>query len=219
MDFTKSLLVVSVLTIATPAFAEDAPTAASPSTTSTASDADVGHRGPRYKASFTYLTSRATTKDYRSFKSSATDDSGATTEGSSLPDLNYLSTRLSISPWTKHTFSVGALQSLDSESTRTISGPSGDARTLPSSIFSARYGYRLSEHFSLGAGQTYVKGRKFSDTTTNLSYRSNGFDEQGLGHRAGLSLSIPTTERSHNDHLITRATARTSLSWTAGRWT
>ena len=172
-----------------------------------------------HKASLTYLTSRAAGHDFRSFRNSATDDSGATTEGSSLPNLNYLSARLSVSPWAKHTFSVGALESIDSEAVRTVVGPNGDARTLPSTIWSARYGYRFTDHLSASAGQTYVTGRKFSDPTTGLNYRSNGFDEQGLGQRAGLSLSLPTTERSHNEQLITQATVRSSLSYMAGRWT
>jgi hypothetical protein len=176
-------------------------------------------RGPRYKASFSYLTSRSASTDFRSFRSSATDDSGQVTEGSALPNMNYLSTRLSISPWRRHTFSIGDLQSLDSDAHRTIQSPGGgQGHVLPASIWSARYGFRINDYWNAGISETFVQGRKWSDPMAGLNFRSTRIDEQGLANRLGLNLSIPTTEHSHNDHLITRATARTSIAYVAGPW-
>jgi hypothetical protein len=189
---------------------------APPEGTSTASE-EPGHR-LHYQARITYQTSRATGHDFRSFRSSATDESGATTVNSSLPDLNYLSARLSVNPWRKHTLSLGALQSLDPAHARTVSGPNGHGFALPGSIFMGHYGYKLSRSFSIGAGQTYVAGRRFSDPKLSLSYRNSPVDE-GWGTHLGLGLSVPTSERSRNDQLITQATLRGALSFTAGRWT
>ena len=220
----KSLPLLALTALALPLVASAAdsvtsPVAQLPTGTSTSLVGDPP-RGPRYKASFTYLTSRSASSDFRSFRGSATDDSGQLTEGSALPNMNYLSSRLSYSPWNRHTFSGGDLQSLDSASKRTVLRPDGSGGfPMPSSIWSLRYGYRINDHFNAGLSETYVQGRKFSDPMAGLTYRSNRFDEQGLAHRVGLNLSVPTTERSHNDQLITRATLRTSLAYVAGPWT
>lgn len=216
-------LALTVCVVAAPALAADNVTAPTeppvPTAISIAPDSSAPPRGPRYRATFSYLTSRSASTDFRSFRSSATDDSGAVTEGSALPNMNYFSTRLSVSPWQRHTFSVGDLQSLDSDSHRSIMRPGGGGSfTLPASIWSVRYGYRINDHWNAGLSETYVQGRGYSDPMAGLNFRSNRFEDQGLAHRLGLNLSVPTTEHSHNDRLITRATIRTSLAWAAGPW-
>lgn len=218
MEQKKISVLWLALLAAAPAWAAGQP-ADGTSTSAPGEAASEGRRGLRYQARLSYITSRTAGHDYRSFRSSATDDTGSVNEGSSLPNLNYMSARLGVSPWERHTFSGGVLQSLDSASSRTVSGPRGSDRTLPSSIFSLRYSYRLNRQFTFGAGQTYVANRKFSDPSLSLNYRGRTAEEQGWAPRAGIGLTIPSTERSHNDQLITRATLRSGLSYAAGPWT
>jgi len=171
-------IALSACAFSVAAFAADgapatADQASPPSATTLSSEARGPARAPRYKASFSLLTSRSASNDLRSFRSSATDDSGAVTEGSALPNMSYLSSRLSVSPWPRHTFSLGDLQSLDSASHRTVLHPGGGGFPLPSSIWSVRYGYRMNDHWNVGLAETYVQGRKYSDPMIGLNFRTS----------------------------------------------
>jgi len=198
--------------------AEDATRSAEAGTLAAESTASSTSDLPRkkYHVRMTYLTSRAGGKDFRSFKSSGSDDSGSMNENSTMPNLNYFSARAMYTPVRGQQISFGALQSLDPASARTITGPSGRAHPLPGQIFSLRYAYFLKQELSLGLGETYVDSYKFSDPTLGLSYKHSV--DAGWGHKAGLGLSIPTTEKSHNERLITRATARSGVSFTTDRF-
>ncbi len=170
----------------------------------------------KYSVRLTYLTSRAGGKDFRSFKSSGSDDSGSMNENSVMPNLNYISARAVITPLRGHQIMFGGLQSLDSAQARIITKPNGRKFPLPGEIFSLRYVYSLSRHYTLSAGETYIDTFKFSDPTLGLNYRNSV--DSGWGQRVGLGLSLPTTEKSHNERLITRATIRTGASLTADRF-
>jgi hypothetical protein len=68
-------------------------------------------------------------------------------------------------------------------------------------------GFGLSERVT-----TFGKGgTRWSDPNMSLSHRFER-DGRGFQFREGLSLTVPTTERSHNDGLYTRATCRVSLN-------
>ncbi len=196
-----------------------APAASAPTGTSEASTAEAPPipRKLRYKANLTYSTSRTAESDTRSFRGSAVDDTGAVGTGSTLPNMNYINAGFSVAALRNQSFGLSTLQNIDSPAYRAshLTGPGGNMN----GIYSAHYGYRFSPTMNASIGETYVSGRKWADPALSFSYRARMFDEQGLSPRLGLGLTLPTTEKSHNDRLITQATARTGLTYVAGRWT
>lgn len=203
-------LLLGALHLPAPAHAAEAPAAVS------AAEASSPGR-TRLFARLSYLTSMAGGTDYRSFRSSSADETGGLSDSATMPGLHYVSARLGAQLWRDHLLSFSTLQNLDSaERRKEIVGRGGRGSRLGRQTFSARYGYSLSRAFSLSAGQS-LQGEKFSDPSLGLAYRNRG--DGSFGHRLGLTLSAPLSERSRKQRLITRATARASATLElAGPW-
>ena len=156
--------------------------------------------------------------DLRTLKSTGTDDSGSMNENSTLPNLSYFSGFGVFRFKEKHKFLVAALQSLDGAVDRTLATPFGRDFTIPGQILAARYSYVLTRELNVNAGLAYVDVFGVSDPTLGMGYRVSGPGHTGWSGRLGLKFSVPMTDRSRAEQLITRATMRSAVFFQQAHW-
>lgn len=159
--------------------------------------------------------------DYRSMKlsgdggSSGGDDGGSDGGGgasaSGSANSNFLALfAISPGPWRRGTLSLIDLQSLDSQDSRTVSGPFGKM-VLPANLISAKYSYPLISALSADLRLSAMNIIHFSDPAVGLSWRQAAYS--GWSKRLSISDSISTSDRSKSSNLLTRSSLRGSLEY------
>jgi hypothetical protein len=155
------------------------------------------------------MSSRSGQKtDFRSLKTSGTDDSGRMSESTILPNQSLVAAFGFIELQRRHQLMVAMIQSMESEETRTVATPFGPSVLLPGRISIARYRIALSPLFGLSASAVHVDTFGMRDPGVGLGYRDVSM---AGGQNVDLNLSVPLTARSRADQLLTRATLRGGL--------
>ena len=165
-------------------------------------------------------TSRAAGKDFRTFKGSSggSEEGSGISDGSTMPNLNYVTGKFVVAPNRDNQFHLGVVQSLDSDEDRRVPTPVTGNRPaiLPASIAALRYMHYFTRSLNASLGDGFDNQSKFSDPSVGLNYKE--VVREGWGKKGGFSLSIPTTEKSHNDHILTKASLRTGLAYYGDNW-
>lgn len=185
---------------------------------SSISSEEISIPARNYYVRLSIISSRSGLKNnHRTTRTAGSDDSGGMSEGSVLPNLNYLTAKLLYSPKEGHQFSFGGLQTLDSVADRTVPTPFGQNLTFPGEIAALRYYYDFSSHFIGTLGQVYIDTLNFMDPTAGMQYRFHINPE--TSQRFVLSTSAPLSEKSHNDQLVTRTTIKAQTTYRSDEWT
>ncbi|MGZ3696019.1 MAG: hypothetical protein ACXWQO_18255 [Bdellovibrionota bacterium] len=177
----------------------------------------TSNKGAKVYSRFSVFTSRSGRQtDFRSVRTTGTDDSGSISEKSLFPNLNFLTALAIVTPADRHQVSALVLQSLDPVAKRTLPTPTGKSMVIPGRIAAARYRYDLSPSFSVSASQVHVDTSGFADPSFGLAFLT--FDPNNRMYKFGINQTAPLTESSHNSHLITKSTLRASVVARKEEW-
>lgn len=154
---------------------------------------------------------------FRNLRNSGTDDTGNMSENSTLPNLSYFSTNATFDLSPSNQISVGGLQSLDPVDKRTMPTPFGKDMVLPGEVLTTHYQHNFNSLYFVEAREVYVDTYHFSDPFLGIGYKNN--PATGWGQRLNLSSSVPTTERSIGEHMITKLYLRGGMSYKTTKWT
>lgn len=154
--------------------------------------------------------------DFRNMKSSSKDETGGSSESSTLPNRNYMSVAASLPFLESHRVTILGFKNLDGEDARTVVTPTGARFTLPGEAIGIRYQHSFTESTTIEARTMRSESGDFHDPSLSLGY--NELDLSGVSQRYTLSASIPTTEKSREDDLITKASVRGFFGVNLGNW-
>lgn len=167
--------------------------------------------------SISFMTSRYEREvGFRNLKSSSKDETGESSESATLPNRNYLAVAGSLPLLENHRLTILGFRNLDGKEARTIVMPTGARFTLPGEAVGFRYQYSFTQKMTLEARTMHLEDSGFLDPSLLLGY--NEFDPAGISQRFTISTSIPSTEKSRQDGLITKASVRGFLGSNFGNW-
>lgn len=165
-----------------------------------------------------FMTSRYEREvSFRNMKSSsAKDDNGGNSENQTLPNRNYLSIVASFPFLEDHRLTLLGFKNVDGDESRTIVMPTGARFRLPGEAIGLRYQYSFTETTTAELRTMRLEDGDFSDPSLVLGY--NLLDPAGLSQRSTLAASLPMTEKSREENLITKASVRVFLGQNIDGW-
>lgn len=175
-------------------------------------------QSPLSKAQFSvsYLTSKTQKTDYRTFKTMSSGDSSGMSDGATLPNLNYVAGHLLLPISERHSLSAMGLQSLDNDKQRTVETPFAVDLKLPASVLALGYKYKFNSAISLDAKFVSIESLGPRDPSLGFSYMHAAPERTQL---YSVTSSVPSTESSLRDQLITRSVFKALTTWPVQSWT
>jgi hypothetical protein len=203
LAFSKLVKLLAVLSLfmMSPAFAQTSSVLGSSSITSKAEATSSIFDSSGI--SFFYLTSRTSqSTSYQTMKSMSGGDGGSS-DGATLPNLNYISAAGFLHFRERHTFMLTGLQSLDSEEQLKIATPFGVDFRLPSQVAFVRYRYQLDPTWNAELKAAYIDTVGARDPSAGVVY----FNPNPLGWSQSYSLyaAAPVTSASQRQERWTFA--------------